>query len=130
MKNLAKKVTPKLKKVIRRFPTKALVFREEYDKYKEPLGEVLKCELVGFYHDTNYKLGIDLKDTGITLTNKPGRYLMVPIDETTKILNKGDILYLCDEEGNKSKERYEIIDLGDLNRMGIYYDLNLRECPE
>lgn len=118
--SLANKLKPKIQKVINRFPTEVQVYREKLDKYKENLEEVKVCDLKGFYHEDNSKinLNITLTEPGPGRPDSPGQYIMVLIDEDSKQVKEGDILYI-------GEEKYIIGPIVNFNKLNIYFDLPL-----
>ncbi|MGL4253152.1 MAG: hypothetical protein ACRCR2_03715 [Fusobacteriaceae bacterium] len=132
MSNLSVKINPKLAKVIKRFPTKVQVFRVKLDAFKEPIDEVpIITDLEGFYHEDNgYRTRIVIEDKGTFTSSPKGKYVMVIATPEVLQIQEEDILYICDDN-NKiiPKERYVINDTGNLNRLGIYCDLNIKEAP-
>jgi hypothetical protein len=119
---IANKIKPKIQKVINKFPTYVDVYRDTKNEFNEPTGEKeLICEnLKGFYHEGNNMISAITTDKGEVKRNKQ-KLLMVIYDEETIRLKENDYFEL---DGVK----YSIADLGNQNRLNIYFDMLLKEC--
>lgn len=118
--DIARKVQPKIQKVIKKFPTKALISRARLNELDEPEGEETICCLTGFYHEEPVKITVMTADKGQWIKNRAPKKpcLMVVLDETAQLVRVGD--YCTTKAG-----RFIIRDLGNANEMDIYYDLQL-----
>lgn len=113
------KIKAKVKKAIKKLPSRAVVKRA----YENDFGEKsdlleLVCELEGLYHEGS-NLSITLENKGEVKSDK-GLYFLIAYDETAKLIQKDDYIYI---EGYK----YQIKDLGNVNKMNIYMDMRLQE---
>lgn len=113
------KIKAKVKKAIRKLPSYAVVKRAYTNDFGEKSDLLeLVCELEGLYHEGS-NLSIALQDKGEIKTDK-GLYFLIAYDETAKLIQKDDYIYI---EGYK----YQIKDLGNINKMDIYMDMKLQE---
>ena len=113
------KIKAKVKKAIKKLPSQAVVKRA----YENDFGEKsdlleLVCELEGLSHE-GINLSITLENKGEVKSDK-GLYFLIAYDETAKLIQKDDYIYI---EGYK----YQIKDLGNVNKMDIYMDMKLQE---
>ena len=113
------KIKAKVKKAIKKLPSQAVVKRAYTNDFGEKSDLLeLVCELEGLYHEGS-NLSISLQDKGEVKTDK-GLYFLIAYDETAKLIQKDDYIYI---EGYK----YQIKDLGNVNKMDIYMDMRLQE---
>lgn len=113
------KIKAKVKKAIKKLPSRAVVKRAYTNDFGEKSDLLeLVCELEGLYHEGS-NLSISLQDKGEVKTDK-GLYFLIAYDETAKLIQKDDYIYI---EGYK----YQIKDLGNVNKMDIYMDMKLQE---
>ncbi|CCL06846.1 hypothetical protein CDFC105_41551 [Clostridioides difficile] len=118
MSMIAQKVKPKIIKAINKMPTEAIVKRVGVNEFGEPSDEEnIVCNVIGLYHEGSSSISQITKDKGIVIKDKE-QYLMVVCDEDTVKIKQGDFMYL---DNNK----FIIQDLGNQNRMNIYFDLKL-----
>ena len=81
----------------------------------------LVCEIEGLYHESSNQYG-----QSITLQNKAevikekSIYFLVVYDETAKLIQKDDYIYI-------NGYKYQIKDIGNVNKMDIYADMRLQE---
>lgn len=119
MSNIANKIKPKVKKVIDKFPTNVDIYRNARNEFGEPTGEELICSVKGFYHEGNNMISAITKDKGEIKRNKQQFLMVVYDDETIKI--KENDYFLLDNI------KYKVKDLGNKNRLNIYFDMLLEE---
>lgn len=118
MSMIAQKVKPKIIKAINKMPTKAIVKRVGVNEFGEPSDEEnIVCKVIGLYHEGSSSISQITKDKGVIIKDKE-QYLMVVCDEDTVKIKQGDFMYLDDN-------KFIIQDLGNQNRMNIYFDLKL-----
>lgn len=118
------KIKAKVKKAIKKLPSQAVVKRAYTNDFGEKSDLLeLVCEIEGLYHEGS-NLSIVLQDKGEVKSDK-GLYFLISYDETAKLIQKDDYIYI---EGYK----YQIKDLGNVNKMDIYMDMKLHEvnCDE
>lgn len=120
MSNIANKIKPKVKKVIDKFPTNVDIYRNSRNEFGEPVGEELICSVKGFYHEGNNMISAITKDKGEIKRNKQIFLMVIYDDETIKI--KENDYFLLDNI------KYKIKDLGNQNRLNIYFDMLLERC--
>lgn len=115
-----KKIKANIRKAIKKLPTDATILRpNEVNQYGEPVDTFgVVCRITGLYHEGTLQ-SITREDRGEIRSDK-GIYFMVVYDETTKLIEKDDILMIGEDE-------FVIKDLGNSNRMDIYLDLRLQE---
>ena len=118
--DIARKVQPKIKKVIKKFPTEAVISRDEINDLGEPCGENEICKLTGFYHEDPTHVTVLTADKGQYISGRTPKKpcLMVVLDDTARLVKVGDYCTM-------SAGRFIIRDLGNANQMDIYYDLQL-----
>lgn len=115
------KIKAKVKKAIKKLPSQAVVkraYENDFGEKSDLLELVLVCELEGLYHE-GINLSITLENKGEVKSDK-GLYFLIAYDETAKLIQKDDYIYI---EGYK----YQIKDLGNVNKMDIYMDMKLQE---
>lgn len=117
---IANKIKPKVQKVINKFPTEVVIYRDSLNEFKEPIGKDLVCEVTGFWHDGNTMISQITTDGGKVKRDKQ-YFLMVVYDKISSMIKEGDYFVLEDK-------KYSIVDLGNCNNMNIYLDLLLKEC--
>lgn len=117
MNNIANKIKPKVKKVIDKFPTCVDIYRDAKNEFGEPGGKDLICSVKGFYHEGNTQISAITTDKGEVKRNKQ-QFLMVIYDEDTIKIKENDYFILDDV-------KYRIKDLGNQNRLNIYFDMLL-----
>lgn len=119
------KIRAKVKKAIKKLPTKAIIKRSYLNAFGEKtdlLEEI--CILEGLYHESNNQYG-----STITLENKAelmkekNIYFLIVFDEIARLIQKDDFLVI----GNI---KYQIKDLGNVNNMDIYMDVRLQEVEK
>lgn len=116
------KIKTKVKKAIRKLPSYAVVKRAYTNDFGEKSDLLeLVCELEGLYHEGS-NISVTLQNKGETKTDK-GLYFLIVYDETAKLIQKDDYIYI---EGYK----YQIKDLGNVNKMDIYMDMKLQEVDK
>lgn len=115
---IANKIKPKVKKVIDKFPTHVDIYRDAKNEFGEPDGKYLVCnDLKGFYHEGNTQISAITTDKGEFKRNKQ-KFLMVLYDDETIKIKENDY-FLIDNI------KYKIKDLGNQNRLNIYFDMLL-----
>lgn len=113
------KIKAKVKKAIKKLPSQAIVKRAYTNDFGEKSDLLeLVCELEGLYHEGS-NLSITLENKGEVKSDK-GLYFLIAYDETAKLIQNDDYIYI---EGYK----YQIKDLGNVNKMDIYMDMKLQE---
>ena len=117
---IANKVKPKIQKVIDKFPTYVDIYRDVKNEFGEPVGKDLICTVKGFYHEGNTQISAITTDKGQVKRSKQ-IFLMVVYDDTTIKIKENDYFSLDDV-------RYIIRDLGNQNRLNIYFDMLLERC--
>ncbi|MGX4600247.1 hypothetical protein [Faecalimicrobium sp. JNUCC 81] len=120
MSNIANKIKPKVKKVIDKFPTNVEIYRDTKNKFGEPGEKELVCSVKGFYHEGNNMISAVTTDKGEVKRSKQ-KFLMVIYDEKTVKIKEN---YYFELDGAK----YKIVDLGNQNRLNIYFDMLLERC--
>ena len=116
------KIKAKVKKAIKKLPSQAVVKRAYTNDFGEKSDLLeLVCELEGLYHESNnqYSQNITLQNKAEVIKRK-NIYFLIAYDETAKLIQKDDYIYI---EGYK----YQIKDLGNINKMDIYMDMKLQE---
>ena len=117
---IANKVKPKIQKVIDKFPTYVDIYRDVKNEFGEPDGKDLICSVKGFYHEGNTQISAITTDKGQVKRNKQ-IFLMVVYDDTSVKIRENDYFFLEDI-------KYIIRDLGNQNRLNIYFDMLLERC--
>ena len=117
---ITNKVKPKIQKVIDKFPTYVDIYRDVKNEFGEPDGKDLICSVKGFYHEGNAQISSITTDKGQVKRNKQ-IFLMVVYDDTTSNIKENDYFFLDDV-------RYIIKDLGNQNRLNIYFDMLVERC--
>lgn len=116
------KIKAKVKKAIKKLPSQAVVKRAYLNNFGEKTDLLEKiCELEGLYHEGS-NLSITLQNKGEVKSDK-GLYFLIVYDETAKLIQKDDFIYI---DGFK----YQIKDIGNINKMDIYMDMKLQEVSE
>ena len=117
---IANKIKPKIQKVIDKFPTYVDIYRDVKNEFGEPGGKDLICSVKGFYHEGNTQISAITTDKGQVKRNKQ-IFLMVVYDDTSVKIRENDYFFLEDI-------KYIIRDLGNQNRLNIYFDMLLERC--
>ena len=117
---IANKIKPKIQKVIDKFPTYVDIYRDVKNEFGEPVGKDLICSVKGFYHEGNTQISAITTDKGQVKRSKQ-IFLMVVYDDTTIKIKENDYFSLDDV-------RYIIRDLGNQNRLNIYFDMLVERC--
>ena len=117
---IANKIKPKIQKVIDKFPTYIDIYRDVKNEFGEPVGKDLICSVKGFYHEGNTQISAITTDKGQVKRSKQ-IFLMVVYDDTTIKIKENDYFSLDDV-------RYIIRDLGNQNRLNIYFDMLVERC--
>ena len=120
MSTIANKIKPKVKKVIDKFPTIVDIYRNSKNEFGEPTGEQLICTVKGFYHEGTSQISAIATDKGQVKRTKQV-FLMVLYDETTINIRENDYFTL-------DNIKYKITDLGNTNKLNIYFDMQLEVC--
>lgn len=116
------KIKAKVKKAIKKLPSRAVVKRAYTNDFGEKSDLLeLVCELEGLYHESNnqYSQNITLQNKAEVIKEK-NIYFLVAYDETAKLIQKDDYIYI-------NGYKYQIKDLGNVNKMDIYMDMRLQE---
>nr|DAK00634.1 MAG TPA: hypothetical protein [Caudoviricetes sp.] len=117
---IANKIKPKIQKVIDKFPTYVDIYRDVKNEFGEPEGKDLICSIKGFYHKGNNLISTITTDKGQVKRNNQ-KFLMVIYDEDTIRIKENDFFILDDV-------KYIIKDLGNQNRLNIYFDMLIERC--
>ena len=117
---IANKIKPKVKKVIDKFPTYVDIYRDVKNEFGEPGGKDLVCSVKGFYHEGNTQISAITTDKGQVKRSKQ-MFLMVIYDEDTVKIKENDYFLL-------DNVKYIIKDLGNQNRLNIYFDMLVEKC--
>lgn len=117
---IANKIKPKVKKVIDKFPTYVDIYRDVKNEFGEPEGKDLVCSVKGFYHEGNTQINAITTDKGQVKRSKQ-MFLMVIYDEDTVKIKENDYFLLDDV-------KCIIKDLGNQNRLNIYFDMLVERC--
>ena len=117
---IANKIKPKIQKVIDKFPTYVDIYRDVKNEFGEPVGKDLICTVKGFYHEGNTQISTITTDKGQVKRSKQ-IFLMVVYDDTTVKIKENDYFLLDDV-------KYIIRDLGNQNRLNIYFDMLVERC--
>ena len=116
------KIKAKVKKAIKKLPSRAVVKRAYTNDFGEKSDLLeLVCELEGLYHESNnqYSQNITLQNKAEVIKEK-NIYFLVAYDETAKLIQKDDYIYI-------NGYKYQIKDLENVNKMDIYMDMRLQE---
>ncbi|SCI51602.1 hypothetical protein [Intestinibacter bartlettii] len=116
------KIKAKVKKAIKKLPSQAVVKRAYTNDFGEKSDLLeLVCELEGLYHESNnqYSQNITLQNKAEVIKGK-NIYFLIAYDETAKLIQKDDYIYI-------NGYKYQIKDLGNVNKMDIYMDMRLQE---
>ena len=117
---IANRIKPKIQKVIDKFPTYADIYRDVKNEFGEPGRKDLVCSVKGFYHEGNTQISAITTDKGQVKRSKQ-MFLMVVYDEDTVKIKENDYFLLDDV-------KYIIKDLGNQNRLNIYFDMLVERC--
>ena len=117
---IANKIKPKVKKVIDKFPTYVDIYRDVKNEFGESEGKDLVCSVKGFYHEGNTQISAITTDKGQVKRSKQ-MFLMVVYDEDTVKIKENDYFLL-------DNVKYIIKDLGNQNRLNIYFDMLVERC--
>ena len=116
------KIRAKVRKAIKKLPTQAIVKRAYINDFGEKTDLLEKvCDLEGLYHEGS-NISITLQNKGEVKSDK-GLYFLIVYDETAKLIQEDDFLFI----GNT---KYQIKDLGNINKMDIYMDMKLQEVAK
>ena len=110
---IANKIKPKIQKVIDKFPTYVDIYRDAKNEFEEP-------NVKGFYLEGNTQISAITTDKGQVKRSKQ-MFLMVIYDEDTVKIKENDYFLLDDV-------KYIIKDLGNQNRLNIYFDMLVERC--
>lgn len=116
------KIKAKVKKAIKKLPSQAVVKRAYTNDFGEKSDLLeLVCELEGLYHESNnqYSQNITLQNKAEVI-KRENIYFLIAYDETAKLIQKDDYIYI-------NGYKYQIKDLGNVNKMDIYMDMRLQE---
>lgn len=116
------KIKAKVKKAIKKLPSQAVVKRAYANDFGEKSDLLeLVCELEGLYHESNnqYSQNITLQNKAEVIKGE-NIYFLIAYDETAKLIQKDDYIYI-------NGYKYQIKDLGNVNKMDIYMDMRLQE---
>ena len=116
------KIKAKVKKAIKKLPSQAVVKRAYTNDFGEKSDLLeLVCEIEGLYHESNnqYSQNITLQNKAEVIKRK-NIYFLIAYDETAKLIQKDDYIYI-------NGYKYQIKDLGNVNKMDIYMDMRLQE---
>ena len=114
---IANKITPKIQKLIDKFPNYVDIYRDAKNEFEEPNGKDLVCSVKGFYHEGNTQISAITTDKGKVKRSKQ-MFLMVIYDEDTIKIKENDYFLL-------DNVKYVIRDKGNQNRLNIYFDMLL-----
>lgn len=117
---ISNKIKPKVKKVIDKFPTYVDIYRHELNEFNEPNGDKFICSIKGFYHEGTSQITSVKADKGEIKRDK-SKFLMVICDDITMQIQEDDFFIL-------DHIKYSIKDLGNQNRLNIYFDMLLERC--
>lgn len=116
------KIKAKVKKAIKKLPSRAVVKRAYTNDFGEKSDLLeLVCELEGLYHESNnqYSQNITLQNKAEVIKGE-NIYFLITYDETAKLIQKDDYIYI-------NGYKYQIKDIGNVNKMDIYMDMRLQE---
>lgn len=116
------KIKAKVKKAIKKLPSQAVVKRAYTNDFGEKSDLLeLVCELEGLYHESNnqYSQNITLQNKAEVIKGE-NIYFLIAYDETAKLIQKDDYIYI-------NGYKYQIKDIGNVNKMDIYADMRLQE---
>lgn len=119
---IANKIKPKIQKAINKLPTQATIKRKSVNEFGETNGDIwedLICKVTGLFHEGKDQITQITKDTG-TVKKEKNQYLMVVYNDETMKIKEHDVLYI-------DNDKFEIIDLGNQNKMNVYLDLKLKK---
>lgn len=116
---IANKIKPKIQKAINKLPTQAIIKRNSKNEFGEATEEVFICNVTGLFHEGKDQITQITKDTG-TVKKEKNQYLMVVYNDETMKIKEHDVLHI-------DKDKFEIIDLGNQNKMDVYLDLKLKK---
>lgn len=117
---IANKIKPKIVKVIDKFPTYVDIYRDMKNDFGEPNGKDLVCSIKGFFHESTSTISVSLSDKGEVRKNKQA-FLMIAYDDTSINIKENDYFML-------DNVKYVIKDLGNQNRLNIYFDMLVERC--
>ncbi len=116
------KIKSKVEKAIKKLPSLGVVKRAYTNDFGEKSDLLeLVCELEGLYHESNnqYSQNITLQNKAEVIKGE-NIYFLIAYDETAKLIQKDDYIYI-------NGYKYQIKDLGNVNKMDIYMDMRLQE---
>ena len=61
---IANKIKPKIEKVINKFPTEVIIYRDIHNEFGEPSTNNEICTIKGFWHDGNTMISQLVGDSG------------------------------------------------------------------
>ena len=116
------KIKSKVEKAIKKLPSLGVVKRAYTNDFGEKSDLLeLVCELEGLYHESNnqYSQNITLQNKAEVIKGE-NIYFLIAYDETAKLIQKDDYIYI-------NGYKYQIKDLGNVNKMDIYMDMRLQD---
>ena len=116
------KIKSKVEKAIKKLPSLGVGKRAYTNDFGEKSDLLeLVCELEGLYHESNnqYSQNITLQNKAEVIKGE-NIYFLIAYDETAKLIQKDDYIYI-------NGYKYQIKDLGNVNKMDIYMDMRLQE---
>ena len=116
------KIKSKVEKAIKKLPSLGVVKRAYTNDFGEKSDLLeLVCELEGLYHESNnqYSQNITLQNKAEVIKGE-NIYFLIAYDVTAKLIQKDDYIYI-------NGYKYQIKDLGNVNKMDIYMDMRLQE---
>ena len=116
---IAKKVTPKIAKTIKKFGVDVEVFRNNLNEFNEPIGKVKILEFKGLFSESQHSINSRNADSGQVKKDKTYK-LIALIDNDTKRLKEGDILLIKGVEFN-------LVSVNNANMLDTYFDLVLEK---
>lgn len=117
---IANKIKSKIQKVINKFPTSVSIYRDGKNEFGEPSEKEYICDVTGFYHEGTSSVSVSLVDKGEVKSNKQ-KFLMVIYDDISIKIEENDYFML-------DNVKYVIKDLGNQNRLNIYFDMLVERC--
>lgn len=124
MNRYSKMVSSRVGKIIKKFPTSAVVFSIDLNKYNEVQGLIEKIPtIVGFYYDKAMSSTVFIEEKGVEYTKYQHPFLTVNIDKDTSLIAKDDYIVIKDTY-------YQVVEVFNLHNLDMYFDIQLRKVND